>query len=120
VFKSIFFVLRLAVAWLLVVMLAIAIWEEIPFARPDQLADRDRRDAYHGPGGHGRGLAPAPRRLIAGRIDSARLSNRQRRQIEIPFEAGEAFDLLDAAIRELPRVEEVESARDSLQVSAPR
>jgi signal transduction histidine kinase len=57
-------------------------------------------------------------RLIAGRVDSGTLSNRQRRQIEIPFEAGEAFDLLDAAIRELPRTEEVESARDSLQVRA--
>lgn len=57
-------------------------------------------------------------RLIAGRTDGGTLSNRQRRQIEIPFEAGEAFDLLDAAIRELPRVHEVESARDSLQVRA--
>lgn len=55
-------------------------------------------------------------RLIAGRIDSATISNRQRRQIEVPFEAGEAFDLLDAAIRELPRAQEIESARDSLQV----
>ena len=56
--------------------------------------------------------------LIAGRIDKAALSNRQRRQIEIPLEAGAAFDLLDAAIRELPRIELVESARDSLQVRA--
>ena len=46
------------------------------------------------------------------------MSNRQRRQIEIPFEAGEAFDLLDAAIRELPRHRQIESARDSLQVRA--
>jgi len=57
-------------------------------------------------------------RLIAGQIDDASIANRQRRQIEIPFEAGEAFDMLDAAIRELPRSEEVESARDSLQVRA--
>jgi signal transduction histidine kinase len=57
-------------------------------------------------------------RLIAGEIDSSALANRQRRQIEIPFEADEAFDLVDAAIRELPRIEEVESARDSLQVRA--
>ena len=35
-------------------------------------------------------------RLIAGSIDRGTLANRQRRQIEIPFEAGEAFDLLDA------------------------
>ncbi len=57
-------------------------------------------------------------RLIAGRLDGAVLANRQRRQVEIPFEAGEAFDLVEAAIRELPRVERVEPARDSLQVRA--
>ena len=57
-------------------------------------------------------------RLIAGRVNGSTLSNRQRRQIEIPFEAGEAFDLLVAAIRELPGVEQVQAARDSLQVRA--
>ena len=57
-------------------------------------------------------------RLIAGSLNSGTLSNRQRRQIEIPFEAGEAFDLIDAAIRELPGAILVESARDSLQVRA--
>ncbi|QNK00615.1 sensor histidine kinase [Dyella telluris] len=57
-------------------------------------------------------------RLIAGHLDDSTMGNRQRRQIEIPFEAGEAFDLLDAAIRELPRTEDIESARDSLQVRA--
>ena len=57
-------------------------------------------------------------RLIAGSLNSSTLSNRQRRQIEIPFEPGEAFDLIDAAIRELPGAILVESARDSLQVRA--
>ncbi len=57
-------------------------------------------------------------RLIAGSLNGSTLSNRQRRQIEIPFEASEAFDLLAAAIRELPGVEEVQTARDSLQVRA--
>ncbi|MFC0254042.1 sensor histidine kinase [Massilia consociata] len=57
-------------------------------------------------------------RLVAGSVNSGTLSNRQRRQIEIPFEAGEAFDLIDAAIRELPGAVIVESARDSLQVRA--
>jgi hypothetical protein len=57
-------------------------------------------------------------RLVAGEVNTATLSNRQRRQIEIPFEAGEAFDLVDAAIRELPGSEDIESARDSLQVRA--
>lgn len=57
-------------------------------------------------------------RLVAGAVNSSTLSNRQRRQIEIPFEAGEAFDLIDAAIRELPGAVIAESARDSLQVRA--
>ncbi|MES2129975.1 MAG: histidine kinase, partial [Pseudomonadota bacterium] len=57
-------------------------------------------------------------RLIAGHVDYGNLGNRQRRQIEIPFEASEAFELIDAAIRELPGTEDVESARDSLQVRA--
>ncbi|MEO8161044.1 MAG: sensor histidine kinase, partial [Arenimonas sp.] len=57
-------------------------------------------------------------RLVAGELNASTLSNRQRRQIEIPFEAGEAFDLLAAAIAELPGVESVTSARDSLQVRA--
>lgn len=55
-------------------------------------------------------------RLVAGTLDMDKLGARQRRQIEIPFEAGEAFDLVDAAIRELPGSLVIDSARDSLQV----
>ena len=54
-------------------------------------------------------------RLIAGRVSSAALSRRQRRQLELPMEAGEAFDLVEAAMRELPGVRAVDSTRDSLQ-----
>ena len=57
-------------------------------------------------------------KLVAGEVNSRTLSNRQRTQIEIPFEAGEAFDLLAATIRELPGVSDVRAARDSLQVRA--
>lgn len=57
-------------------------------------------------------------RLITDSVDAASLENRHRRQIEIPFPAAEAFDLVDATIREMPRVKSVESARDSLQVRA--
>ncbi|MEL1265907.1 sensor histidine kinase [Pseudoxanthomonas putridarboris] len=53
--------------------------------------------------------------LIAGRLDSATLSSRQRRQIEVPLDTADAFVLVEGALRELPRVEEAESARDSLQ-----
>ena len=57
-------------------------------------------------------------RLIAGNADASTLANRQRRQIEMPFEADEAFDIVDATIRELPRAAAIESARDSLQIRA--
>jgi hypothetical protein len=57
-------------------------------------------------------------RLITGAANAGTLANRQRRQIEMPMEAGRAFDILDATIRELPNVEEVKSTRDSLQVRA--
>jgi hypothetical protein len=50
--------------------------------------------------------------------DDASFESRHRRQVELPFPAGEAFDLVDAAIRELPNVQQVDSARDSLQVHA--
>jgi len=56
--------------------------------------------------------------LIANRIDFPTLGSRHRRQIEIPFPADEAFTMVDAAIRELPYVDSVESAHDSLQVRA--
>ncbi|WP_343214271.1 histidine kinase [Dyella sp. ASV21] len=57
-------------------------------------------------------------RLIVGHVDDEAASNRQRRRVEIPLSADEAFDLLDAAIRELPATKEVQSARDSLQIRA--
>jgi hypothetical protein len=55
-------------------------------------------------------------RLISERIDAESLGSRHRSRIEVPFPAGEAFDLVDAAVRELPNVENVRSTRDSLQV----
>ncbi|MBC3920587.1 histidine kinase [Undibacterium sp. CY18W] len=57
-------------------------------------------------------------RLIASKVDAGTLANRQRRQIEIPLEASEAFELVDAAIRELPGAEDTDSAKDSLQIRA--
>lgn len=57
-------------------------------------------------------------RLITDHVDSSALANRHRRYIEVPFEAGESFDLVEAAIRELPRVHVIEAARDSLQIHA--
>jgi len=57
-------------------------------------------------------------RLVSGRRDAEALRARHRRQVELPFPADEAFTLVEAAIRELPNVDTVESARDSLQVHA--
>ncbi|HXF78522.1 MAG TPA: histidine kinase [Usitatibacter sp.] len=55
-------------------------------------------------------------RLISERIDAESLGSRHRSRIEMPFPASEAFDLVEAAVRELPNVENVRSTRDSLQV----
>jgi signal transduction histidine kinase len=57
-------------------------------------------------------------KFLADNPDAATFSSRNRRRIELPFAAVEAFDMVDAAIRELPFVESVESARDSLQIHA--
>jgi signal transduction histidine kinase len=57
-------------------------------------------------------------KLIADRLDASTLASRHRRRVEIPLPANEAFALVEAAIRELPYVENVEAASDSLQVSA--
>ena len=116
--KSVFFVLRIALAWLVAVFLAAAIWSNLPLIGwiewPIVVAGMITMALVVAGALSHLGRV----RLIAGHIDKAALANRQRRQVEIPFEAGEAFDLLDAAIRELPRIEHVESARDSLQVRA--
>ena len=57
-------------------------------------------------------------RLITMEVNAATLSNRQRRQIEIPLDANAAFALIEAAIKELPGSERIESAADSLQLRA--
>ena len=115
--RNIFFVIRLVVAWGLVLVLFMAIYSNIPLIGRIELPAvlvvfLTLGLVISAAFSHVRRV-----RLLAG-PESASLGNRQRRQIEIPFEAGEAFDLLDAAIRELPRTMEVESARDSLQVRA--
>ncbi len=118
--SSLFFVARLTVAWQLVYLLLCINLHEL-FFRGDSggeglmvisgflLAAITITGAFS----HVRRV-----RLIAGRVNAASLSRRQRRQIELPLEAGEAFDLVDAALRELPGAYDVEAARDSLQVRA--
>ncbi len=115
---SIFFVFRIAFAWVAAFVLALIVWLSLtngrgpswPFVMSALLVV-----AWYGVSA----ISHLHRvRMIAGRVDAGTVANRQRRQIEIPFEAGEAFDMIDAAVRELPRSEAIESARDSLQLRA--
>ncbi len=57
-------------------------------------------------------------RLLAGRLDHDTLSSRQRRQIEVPLDGNTAFAVVESAIRQLPRVEDIESSPGSLQIRA--
>lgn len=57
-------------------------------------------------------------RVIAGRIDAETVSNRQRRRVEVPFAAAEAFEIVDAVMRELPNVHDLRASRSGLQVQA--
>ncbi|MET0937239.1 MAG: histidine kinase [Luteibacter sp.] len=67
----------------------------------------------------GRGVTHLYRvRTIAGRIDAETLSNRQRRRVEVPYTADEAFDLVDGVIRDLPNVQDIKGARGGLQIRA--
>ncbi|WP_242007629.1 sensor histidine kinase [Luteimonas cucumeris] len=117
---SLFFITRIVTAWFLLFMLAAMLWSGLFGGMQDGppwpavlVFLVTMALVLTGAFSHVRRV-----RLIAGKVDAGTLANRQRRQVEIPFEAGEAFDLVDAAIRELPRTEEIESARDSLQVRA--
>src|SRR5579863_885023 len=114
------FIARTTLAWTLAAFIAFALWNESLFGRVGVLTwlfvagavvlvSSKVAHAFS----HVRRV-----RLITGRVDASTLSNRQRRQIEIPFESGEAFDIVDATIRELPGSNVIESARDSLQVRA--
>ncbi|SEV97020.1 histidine kinase [Luteibacter sp. 329MFSha] len=57
-------------------------------------------------------------RVLAGRIDGETVSNRQRRRVEVPYPADEAFAIVEAVVRELPNVRDVGSTRGGLQVRA--
>jgi len=118
VIRSFFFVARLLVAWLVALFLVLVVMGHSgPFRSlqplPEVVAFVVMVLVVSGAFSHLRRV-----RLIAGHVTLDTLGNRQRRQIELPFEAGEAFDMLDATIRELPYTEDIESARDSLQVRA--
>lgn len=114
--KRFFFVLRLAIAWYLLFLVLFIVADSLwsPLARLVTLAGFVTlvfvviRAFSH--------LGRV--RLISGKLGPGTLANRQTRQIEVPLEADEAFDLLDATIRELPGIEQVDSARNHLQIRA--
>ena len=117
---SILYVARIVFAWTLAFVLALIIWLALRGDRGSGLSWPFVLSALLVIAWQiNRAISHVRRvRLIVGRLDAESLANRQRRQIEIPLESGEAFDILDATIRELPRTEDIESARDSLQVRA--
>ena len=115
---SFFFIFRIAAAWTIAYLVFLMVWSEVfngsgPEGLFFLLFVVTLGFVIAGAVSHIRRI-----RLIAGRVDRGTLANRHTRQVEVPLEAGEAFDLVDATIRELPRSEEIESARDSLQVQA--
>ncbi|MBD9375882.1 histidine kinase [Pseudoxanthomonas sp. PXM04] len=122
-FASLFFIIRIFAAWSGVLLLAGLIWagtfnvvtgnDDAPGPVFALLALLVALSVVISTFSHLRRVS-----LVAGRLDHDTLSNRQHRRIEIPLEADEAFLLVESAVRELPRVEELESARDSLQVKA--
>jgi len=117
-FKRLFFLLRISIAWGMAVSLVVGLYSSLPL-----IGNFELPAILFGFGTMALVIAGAIShlrrvRLVAGRIDHETLDNRQKRLIEIPLEAGESFDLVDAAIRELPGVSDVRSARDSLQVRA--
>ncbi len=117
-FRQLFFVLRIATAWGLAVIAVVSMYSSLPL-----IGDFELPAVLFSFGTMGLVITGAFShlhrvRLLAGRSDGDALANRQKRQIEVPFEAGETFDLLDAAVRELPGIGQVDSARDSLQIKA--
>ncbi|MEQ1516722.1 MAG: histidine kinase [Usitatibacteraceae bacterium] len=112
-----FFLVRVTFAWFVLFILALIVWNALFSFKPPWLffvvALLTLVFVITSAARHLRRV-----RLLAGKADANTLANSQRRQIEIPFESGEAFEIVDAAIRELPRVEQVESASGALQVRA--
>jgi signal transduction histidine kinase len=115
--RSFLFVARVVFAWVLALIVLMFIWRALTGRNPPEifgliiivtLLVAIVKSVSHA---HRVGL-------IAERVDGSTLANRHRRRIEIPFRPDEAFDIVEAAVRELPNVELVDTARDSLQVRA--
>lgn len=112
------FVLRLLLAWALVIVLLAAFWSAIPlvgdFMLPINVLVVAMPFVIIGSA-----LSHLERvRMRVGGYDRDAVRNRQRRQIEMPFNAEEAFAMVAAIVRDLPGANGVMAAGDSLQVRA--
>ena len=113
---SLFLILRILFAWTIAILLAGFAWAALFDGVGGifwLLATGSMVLAFLGAVTHLRRV-----RLIAGRLDAPTLSGHQQRRIELPLDADAAFALIAAAVRELPRVEDIEASRGSLQVRA--
>ena len=111
-------VLRLLLAWALVVLLFAGLWSAIPilgnFMLPINVLLVAMPFVIVGSA-----LSHLDRvQMRVGGYDRDAVRNRQRRQIEMPFDAEEAFAMVAAIVRELPGAHGVMAAGDSLQVRA--
>ncbi|MCP3100922.1 histidine kinase [Myxococcus sp. K15C18031901] len=119
VLASGFFIARLTCAWLGLLFIAMVVWSGLaspgspPFPEPFLLALLAPGYATLRAISHARRV-----RLLVDRVDSVALANRQRRQVELPFEAVVAFELVDAALLEMAPAEMLERSRERLQVRA--
>ena len=114
---SVFFILRRLVAWAAGIIVVVVLWASLVSRGPAWpfLVASFFLLAWV----VASGFSHVHRvKLISDRVDAESLGLRHRSRIEVPFAAGEAFDLVEAAIRELPNARNVQSARDSLQVHA--
>lgn len=115
-FKSFLFYARLVIAWylLFLAMFLLAAWIWHPLGNLVQLIGTVTI-VFVVIRAHSHRVRV---RMIAGKLSDASLATRQRRQIEVPLEAEEAFVLLETVIRDLAGVGQVDSANNRLQVRA--
>jgi signal transduction histidine kinase len=117
-FRTLALIVRLLLAWALVIVLIAAAWSAIPFFG-NYMVPINVLVVLMPFLVIGSVLSHLGRvRMLAGSEDRDAPRNRQRRQIEIPFMADDAFAMLEAIVRELPGARETMAAPDSLQVRA--
>jgi hypothetical protein len=116
---SIRFLGRIVVAWVAALCVLMVVWNAIGWNRGDLPWIFTFAWFVGLLVALGRGVTHLYRvRDIAGRIDAETLSNRQRRRVEVPYPADEAYAIVEAVVRDLPNVYDVSAARGGLLVRA--